>query len=188
MEKTKLRQDMKEKLAAIRKPLYEEKSYKIAQNLFKDSSWLNANIIGVTISNPPEVDTYQIIRKAWELGKTVVVPKCHPRKRQLRFRVLEKFSQLEKVFFGLYEPIESTTSEVESSDIDLLIVPGLAFTKEGYRLGFGGGYYDRYLKDYHGDILSIAFDIQIVPAFRVEKHDLPVQKIITDHEVINTYG
>ncbi|MDF2904300.1 MAG: 5-formyltetrahydrofolate cyclo-ligase [Bacillus sp. (in: firmicutes)] len=188
MEKNKLRQEMKQKLASQQKKVYEEKSDKIAQNLFKDLSWVNAKTVGITISNPPEVDTYQIIKKAWELGKTVVVPKCQPENRQLRFRVIEDFSQLEKVFFGLYEPIESITSEVDSHMIDLLIVPGLAFSREGYRIGFGGGYYDRYLKNYHGDKLSLCFDIQIVPHLPVEDHDLPVAKIITDHEVINTNG
>jgi 5-formyltetrahydrofolate cyclo-ligase len=187
MDKKQLRQEMKERLSLLKKPQYEDKSYRIAQTLFRDSDWKNADTIGITISNPPEVDTYQIIRKAWELGKTVVVPKCNSSEKQLGFRKLDRFSQLESVFFGLYEPNELLTNEVHADKIDLLIVPGLAFNKKGYRLGFGGGYYDRFLMNYHGVKISLAFDSQIVSSLPIEAHDLPVTKIITDDEVIVTY-
>lgn len=187
MIKQQLRQEMKNQLACITKPLYEEQSYLIAQRLYQQPEWIDATTVGITISNPPEVDTYQIIKKAWELGKRVVVPKCDPKTKQLHFRQLDRFSQLETVFFGLYEPITALTSELKTNEIDLLIVPGLAFTKEGYRLGFGGGYYDRLLMDYQGMVLSLAFDIQIVPNLPIEGHDLPVAKIITDLEVVEVY-
>ena len=67
-------------------------------------------MIGITISMPPEVDTYQIIRTAWAEGKRVVVPKCHGRRiNKLDFRELQTFHQLESVYFGLLEPIEAET-------------------------------------------------------------------------------
>jgi 5-formyltetrahydrofolate cyclo-ligase len=185
MEKGKLREDMKQKLAALAKPLYEDKSFKIAQNLFKEPNWIEANTIGVTISVCPEVDTYQIIRKAWEQGKKVVVPKCDTGTRKMIFRELQNFSQLETVYFGLYEPIEQLTRKIDIDEIDLLIIPGLAYTRKGYRIGFGGGYYDRFLEDYHGPTLSLAFDDQIVSELPIENHDLPVAKIITNREVID---
>jgi 5-formyltetrahydrofolate cyclo-ligase len=188
LEKKALRQQLKKKLSQLEKPDYEDLSFQIAQKLFHDEDWLNAHTVGITISNPPEVDTYQIIRKAWELGKTVVVPKCDPKHKRLHFRTLDRFSQLESVFFGLYEPIEAETDEVMSGEIDLLIVPGLAFTKDGYRLGFGGGYYDRFLTQYHGRTISLAFDLQIVACLPIEPHDLPVAKIITNVGVIDTNG
>lgn len=184
MNKKQLRQEMKEQLASISKPLYEEKSYTIAKKLYQDPEWLLADTVGITISNPPEVDTYQIIRKAWELGKKVVVPKCDPETKHLHFRKLDHFSQLESVFFGLYEPNPTQTIEMKADEIDLLIVPGLAFTREGYRLGFGGGYYDRFLMDYHRATYSLAFTEQIVDILPIERHDLPVDKIITDEEVV----
>ncbi|MDF2855534.1 MAG: hypothetical protein K0Q87_1385 [Neobacillus sp.] len=182
-----IRKQMKEKLDELSKPLYEDYSYRISKALFEDIDWKQANVIGITVSKQPEVDTYQIIRKAWELGKQVVVPKCIPSKKQLTFRTLTEFSQLESVFFGLLEPNEALTAETSSKDIDLLIVPGLAYTTKGYRLGFGGGYYDRFLSDYTGKTLSLAFHFQVIPQFTIEKHDLPVSKIITDIEVMHTY-
>lgn len=181
-----VRKQMKEKLGRLSKPLYEDYSYKIANALFEDTDWEQANVIGITVSKQTEVDTYQIIRKAWELGKQVVIPKCIPSKRELTFRTLTEFSQLESVFYGLLEPIEALTTATSSKNIDLLIVPGLAYTTKGYRLGFGGGYYDRFLSGFTGKTLSLAFNFQVIPQFTIEKHDLPVSKIITNNEVMST--
>ncbi|WHX99319.1 5-formyltetrahydrofolate cyclo-ligase [Neobacillus sp. DY30] len=183
-EKKRIRKEMKESLALLTKPFYEHYSYKIASTLYKDEDWLLANIIGITISKEPEVDTFQIIRKAWEAGKVVVVPKCDPKVKTLSFWRITEFSQLESVFYGLLEPKIEETTEVKPEDIDLLFVPGLAYTREGFRLGFGGGYYDRYLENYPGKTISLAFHIQVIPQFPVEKHDIPVSKIITNDEVI----
>jgi 5-formyltetrahydrofolate cyclo-ligase len=187
VDKKQLRQEMKGKMASIPKSLHEEKSLTIAEQLYKEPEWVNAKTVGVTISRHPEVDTYQIIKKAWELGKNVVAPKCIPSTKQMDFRVLEDFNQLETVYFGLLEPKESITRKVEPEKIDLLIVPGLSFTREGYRLGVGGGYYDRFLEKYRGNKISLAFDNQIASKLPVEEHDLPVDKIITDQEVIKTH-
>lgn len=182
-DKKAIRKQMRAELAKLSKPLYEDYSYKIANRLFQEPAWKDANLVGVTISNPPEVDTYQIIRKAWEQGKQVAVPKCHPAEKVLTFHVLTEFSQLESVFFGLFEPIEKRTEMIRTEDIDLLLVPGLAFTKSGNRLGFGGGYYDRFLQSYQGETISLAFSCQMISELPVEKHDLPVAKIITNEQV-----
>lgn len=179
-EKKSLRKQIQDRLAKMNKPQYEHSSYKIAQTLYQDSFWKEAGTVGVTISKFPEVDTYQIIRKAWEEGKQVVIPKCLPRKREMIFRTMTQFNQLESVYFDLLEPIEIATKEVQANEIDLLIVPGLAFTEEGYRLGFGGGYYDRYLTGFMGHTISLAFQSQIVSELPIEEHDISVRKIITD--------
>ncbi|MDQ0197297.1 5-formyltetrahydrofolate cyclo-ligase [Neobacillus ginsengisoli] len=185
-DKTALRDRMKETLGKLSKPLYEDYSYKIAMKLYDELAWKQAKIVGITVSKAPEVDTYQIIRKAWELGKQVAVPKCYPKEKKLSFRTLSEFSQLESVFYGLLEPIVEKTSIVEPSQIDLLLVPGLAYTMDGYRIGFGGGYYDRFLMDFTGETISLAFKEQIVPHFRVEEHDIPVSKIITNDAILKT--
>jgi 5-formyltetrahydrofolate cyclo-ligase len=179
MNKKEFRSLVLGELKKISKPEYEQLSLEIANQLYSSALWQNANTIGITISNYPEVDTYQIIRKAWEQNKRVVVPKCHPKEKQMSFHELKQFTQLESVYYGLLEPIETLTRKVDKVGIDLLIVPGLAFTKEGYRLGFGGGYYDRFLQDYEGNTVSLAFPIQLKEKLPIEKHDIPVQKIIT---------
>lgn len=184
-DKKSIRSEMKAALSQLTKPFYEDYSYQIAKNLYHQSEWIDAKVIGITISKQPEVDTYQIIRKAWELGKQVAVPKCHPQNKKLTFRILTEFSQLESVFYGLLEPVEALTTEVTPAEIDLLIVPGLAYNHQGYRIGFGGGYYDRFLQQYKGATASLAFHNQVIENMPVEVHDIPVSKIITDQGVIN---
>lgn len=186
-DKRILRKRIQQQLSEITRPEYEHNSYEIAQRLFSEESWEQAEIIGVTISKVPEVDTYQIIRKAWQENKQIVIPKCYPEDKTMSFRTLKAFNQLESVFYGLLEPIEKQTKEVPKQNIDLLIVPGLAFTRDGYRLGFGGGYYDRFLQDYHGKALSLAFNLQLVSELPIEQHDIPIKRIITAEETINIY-
>lgn len=179
MNKKELRSLVLGELKKLSKPEYEQFSYEIAKQLFTEELWKKASTIGITISNYPELDTYQVIRKAWEQGKRVVVPKCHPKEKQMSFHELNQFTQLESVYYGLLEPIEALTKKVAKEEIDLLIVPGLAFTHEGYRLGFGGGYYDRFLLEYNGSTVSLAFPVQLTAKLPLEEHDIPVQKIIT---------
>lgn len=184
MDKPELRTQLKEGLCKLSKPLYEDLSDQIARKLFDDNDWKKANVIGITISKFPEVDTYRIIREAWEQGKLVAAPKCYPKQKAMSFRLISEFSQLESVFYGLLEPIEDKTTLINQNEIDLLLVPGLGYTRDGFRLGFGGGYYDRYLSTYNGKTISLAFQSQMIPVFKTETYDIPVKKIITNEEVI----
>ncbi|MBP3039592.1 5-formyltetrahydrofolate cyclo-ligase [Bacillaceae bacterium Marseille-Q3522] len=183
-EKSLARLQMKKRLAQISDVVYEEKSAKIANLLCKQQLWHDAAAIAVTISIKPEVNTFGIIRKAWEQHKTVVIPKCYPKERRMEFRSFTAFNQLETVYAGLFEPIIAKTISVPAENINLVIVPGLAFTEEGYRLGFGGGYYDFFLENYQGDTIALAFDMQIISSIPLESHDQPVQHIITEQRII----
>ncbi|MDF2038615.1 5-formyltetrahydrofolate cyclo-ligase [Cytobacillus oceanisediminis] len=183
MDKKALRKKMLERMKELSKPEYEQLSYEIACSLYSSPLWLQAKTIGITVSKPPEADTWQIIRKAWEEGKRVAVPKCIPRSKQMVFRELNSFRDLESVYYGLWEPSPEKTDEVRSEEIETLIVPGLAYMKNGFRLGFGGGYYDRFLEHYEGRTVSLAFELQLINGVPVENHDKPVEMIITDQRV-----
>ncbi|WP_053364105.1 5-formyltetrahydrofolate cyclo-ligase [Bacillus sp. FJAT-27251] len=178
--KRQFREKVKSQLDSLSFPMYQDLSFQVACQLYKDKAWKDAKTIGITVSRQPEVDTFQIIRKAWEEGKAVAIPKCIPENKELVFRSFNRFSQLEMVYYGLYEPIPAETAEVPAGKIDLLIVPGLAFTPAGYRLGFGGGYYDRLLADYTGDTVSLAFQLQVFPELPIEAHDIPISRVITE--------
>lgn len=185
MDKTSIRNKMKIKLNAMDKITYEHKSYQIAKQLFHTNEWKNAAVIGITVSRFPEVDTWQVIRKGWAEGKAMVIPKCYPSTKNMKFFQIHEFNQMERVYYGLFEPKENHATEVKNSDIDLLIVPGLAFTTEGYRIGFGGGYFDRFLMHFQGANLSLAFTEQIKEELPIEQYDLPITQIITEQGFID---
>ncbi|MDN4609036.1 5-formyltetrahydrofolate cyclo-ligase [Sporosarcina highlanderae] len=163
---------------------YINKSSAIAEIFLDSEEYRNASTIGITISRFPEVDTISIIESAWKSGKNVAVPKCISATREMDFRLITSFDDLETVYMDLREPAIDKTEAIDKSSIDLLIVPGVVYSNEGYRIGFGGGYYDRYLVDYPGDRLSLAFEVQTAQSFMSESHDQPVDKIITESGVI----
>jgi 5-formyltetrahydrofolate cyclo-ligase len=185
--KIELRQKMKLELEQIDLDTYNLWSNQIAEQLFQTELWKNAKTIGVTISRGKEVNTFSIIEKAWEQGKKICVPKCYPKEKKMEFRQIRSFDQLEIVYYGLQEPIVKETELVDNREIDFLIVPGICFSKDGFRLGYGGGYYDRYLTNFHGSTVSLAFPVQIVEEIPREPHDIPVKYIVTTDRVIDCY-
>lgn len=188
MDKSTSRKEMLAKLKAMPEEVHREKTEKIIQRLAEDPIFVNAATIGMTISAFPEVDTSQLIDYCWSIGKKVAVPKCIPSTRGMDFYILTDYSELENVYMKLLEPRIDKSRYVSPNEIDLMIVPGVVFSKSGYRIGFGGGYYDRYLSAYNGDTVSLVFEIQMVESMPVENHDIPVQQLITENEWIETMG
>lgn len=185
MDKGQIRKEIKEKLQAMPQDTYKKWSSEIAAKLFNTEDWKQAQSIAITISQGTEVETRAIIEKGWEEGKRIVVPKCEPGTKDMTFRVLNSFDQLEVVYYGLLEPKETETMAVLASDINLMVVPGLAYNRKGFRIGFGGGYFDRFLNKYNGRTASLAFEeVQIVEELPIEAHDIPVNMIITNEQVI----
>ncbi|MBO0586501.1 5-formyltetrahydrofolate cyclo-ligase [Sporosarcina sp. E16_8] len=160
------------------------KSLVITDKVLASDEFRSADTIGVTISRYPEVDTRPLIEAAWAAGKRIAVPKCIHATRKMDFRLITTYDSLERVYMGLFEPIVDETLSVEKNEIDLQIVPGVVFSDEGYRIGFGGGYYDRYMSDYNGSTLSLAFAVQTSHRIPVEGHDIPVNKIVTEEKEI----
>ncbi|WP_325058516.1 5-formyltetrahydrofolate cyclo-ligase [Lentibacillus cibarius] len=157
---------------------------KLKDNLVTTNAWKTAEVIGITVSKGFEWDTKPIIQTAWKEGKTVCVPKCLPKERKLDFYVLDTYDQLETVFHDLLEPNPDATERVDKEMIDLLVVPGLLFDNNGFRIGFGGGYYDRFLTDFSNRKLSLASTKQIVEHFPPDSFDIPVESIITENGIL----
>lgn len=173
---TKLKGIDREEKAGIERTLY--------THLFESNLWKSAHSIGVTISRGFEWETRTIIEQAWKDQKTVHVPKCYPDEHQLVFYQLHSYDQLETVFYGLQEPKPEERYKVRKNVIDLLLVPGVVFNKQGYRIGFGGGYYDRFLSDFPNHTLSLISEMQLVDDLPVEDHDVAVQHLITENGFI----
>lgn len=160
-------------------------SLHIKENLFKEPSFMEGKTIAITISNKQEVDTKEIIESLWNHKKKVVVPKCNSADRSMNFYEINNFNQLENVYMDLLEPKPGCTHLVSPDHIDCIIVPGIVFDKKGYRIGYGGGYYDRYLTQFKGMLISLAFNIQIRNSVPVEEFDIPVDLILTETDRID---
>ncbi|MDZ5607995.1 5-formyltetrahydrofolate cyclo-ligase [Bacillus pseudomycoides] len=183
-EKVRLRKKIVEQMNSLSKEQHKTLSEQIVFSLYEQKEWRESETIGITLSMEHEVNTYVIIEQAWREGKKVFVPKCNRETRTMTFRQITNFNQLETVYMSLREPIPALTVEAEANEIDLLFVPGVAYTRRGERIGYGGGYYDRYLVQYEGKTLSLAFGFQIVSYIPTESFDQNVQKIITEKETI----
>lgn len=142
MDKASKRKEMITLLKTMDADQHRSKSDAILALLMEDPAFRSARIIGTTISAFPEVDTNRFLEECWKAGKKTAVPKCDPVTRAMTFRIVDDFSQLETVYMKLKEPVIQLTEEVGPDQIDLLIVPGVVFSRDGYRIGFGGGYYD----------------------------------------------
>ena len=146
--------------------------------------WKEAKIIALTKSMEIEFSTKNIVTLARSQGKQIVVPITFSN-RQMRFAYWNPQTEFRKNPFGIEEPIDPIW--VNEEEIDLVIVPGLAYSKKGERLGFGGGYYDCFLSQGEYDTVSLAYMEQVYETalWDVEKFDIPVEWLITIEGVIH---
>ncbi|WP_249871092.1 5-formyltetrahydrofolate cyclo-ligase [Oceanobacillus saliphilus] len=157
----------------------------LTNKLLSSSLWNMSDTIGITMSQGFEWSTKPIIEAAWDQKKKVCIPKCYPNDKKLIFYELESFEQLEIVYYNLLEPKTDVTKQIEKNSIDLLLVPGLIFDRNGYRIGFGGGYYDRFLTDYINVSVSLCSANQLVDYIPVEQFDIPVNYLILENAIIS---
>ena len=127
-----------------------------------------------------EVMTREFIRQVWADGKQVAVPKVHG--KDMTFYVLESFDQLEPGYFGIDEPVRGKIADDEQA---LLIVPGVAFDLQRHRIGYGQGFYDRYLSVHtNHSTIAVAFEFQVLEHVPSESTDICPQLLITEQRVL----
>jgi 5-formyltetrahydrofolate cyclo-ligase len=158
------------------------KSREIEERLFSLPEFLSAQSVMFFASFRSEVETGPMIQRALRLGKRVVLPKVQGNDLAL-YEIHDFGRDVEPGSWGIPEP--KTIIPVALADIDIMIIPGAAFDREGNRLGYGAGYYDKLLPAFGKATVALAFEAQIVDEVPVEKHDVPVWKIITEKRVIN---
>jgi len=164
-----------------------EKSLKIKNNLLSSNEFKNSKNIMFYMSFKKEADTQRIIKELLKTKeKKILVPYIIKRDLRLHVSELKDFNELEPKTFGILEPKEAYTREFNPDKLDLVIVPGIAFDKTGHRIGYGYGYYDRFLKTIKKDAIKIGlcYDFQLVEKIPEEEHDVPMDIIITDKDVI----
>lgn len=159
----------------------------IFDKLISSSEWNNAKQIGITISEFPELNTHKIMNQAFFDNKLIFVPKIYPH-HQMKFINVNETTTFVKNKFGLIEPNVANFMLYNDLNLDLMIVPGLAFDLNKNRIGFGGGYYDRYLEQHNlTKTVSLAYEEMVLPKFswKVENTDIKIDKVITNDGVIN---
>ena len=145
----------------------------LTQRLLSSAAYQKAQVIATYLSMPHEVSTAAFIKQAQLDGKRVLVPKTYGQGRMIFVDYDE--SRLQKSSFGLLEPMSEEA--VEKTEIDLIHVPGVVFNSQGFRIGYGGGYYDRYLDDYEGTSVSTIYQVQ-QEDFTPAQHDVAVKELI----------
>lgn len=182
MNKEKLRISILKKLKELPMESRQKFNESLLKQLKETNEWKQANTIAITLSRFPEVDTDLIVQAVWNDGKQVVIP-YSGKNRKLSFYLYNSKTEIKQSRFGLWEP-ENRKNEIVANQIDLILVPGLAYSNAGYRVGFGGGYYDRYLASYTGKTISVLYPFQLdnQTSALTEPFDIPVQKLLIASE------
>ncbi|MFC1807501.1 5-formyltetrahydrofolate cyclo-ligase [Candidatus Omnitrophota bacterium] len=172
-------------LAKLRSKSNEERyreSQEIKRRLFVDKDFQIAKFIMFYVSKSYEVDTSSMIEEALGLGKRVIVPVTDTKeKRLILSEIRDPKRELQEGPYGIYEPKKEYMRAVKIEDIDVVVVPGVAFDKKGNRIGHGGGYFDRFLKNLSKTIptIGLAFTSQLLERIKTLPWDIPVTRVIT---------
>ncbi|WP_125767026.1 5-formyltetrahydrofolate cyclo-ligase [Lapidilactobacillus wuchangensis] len=178
MKKKELRQQQIAQLQQLDPLLKRQEEASLYQQLWQLPLYQQAQSIGVTVSSPLEVATQPIIERAWQDQKQVYLPRTYPETHGMHFFEYQSDDELIKSDFGIPEPAESKT---QLDQLDLLLVPGLIYTADGWRVGFGGGYYDRFLADYPQTTVILALNAMVVsePVWQVGRYDQQIELVVT---------
>lgn len=179
--KNAIRNQMREQRQSLSPALHAEKSAQIRRRLEELPAYQSAEKILIYVSVKDEVETQQLIKDTLAEGRSLYVPKIQ--EGSLVICPLSTWKDLQPGTFGILEPCEIATP-AKPEEMDLIIVPGLAFDSRGHRIGYGKGHYDKLLKSTRGYKVGLAFDEQVLETVPDETHDVPLDLIITDKTLI----
>lgn len=180
----------KEKLAerkTLSRAAVRIKSTKIQKMLFKLPEFKKAQTVMFYVSFGQEVATHAMIKEALHQKKKVVVPKIKSNRTLAVYEITNFNKDLTRGSFGILEPKHSKRRSTPKTEIDLVVVPGVCFDlKKGTRLGFGAGYYDRFLQGSKDTtaLIGIAFEQQLARGVPCKVHDVSMHKIVTERRIL----
>ncbi len=175
MDKKQLRKTIRERKQAMSMAEIEEKSRILGDKLAATDAYKNAKTIYGYLPYNQEVRTVPMLERALKDGKQVAVPKVYG--DEMKFICLADLSQVEKGYAGIPEPIAD--GPVADDPTALVLMPGLAFDPQGHRIGYGGGFYDRFLAaEPNHPTLALCYDFQMLPQLETEAFDIPVDTVL----------
>jgi 5-formyltetrahydrofolate cyclo-ligase len=179
--KTVLRQQLGERLAALDPDEARVAAGRVHERLLARPEVARARRIFACLSFGHEIDTWALVERLLASGRTVYVPRADPRDGQLHLH--EYPCELRTLSFGLRQPprrLPELNREAIDGTIDVALVLGLGFDRRGYRLGYGSGYFDRFLARRPFPAVGLAYDAQLIERLPEEPHDVPMRVVVTD--------
>ena len=175
MDKQALRKEIRDKKRAMTEAEIIAASQRLAELFVASEAYRQAKTIYGYLPYNQEVRTVPMLQQALADGKRVAVPKCYG--DEMRFIYLEDLSQVEKGYCGIPEPI--TDEPVADDKTALVLMPGLAFDPQGHRMGYGGGFYDKFLeKEPNHPTIALCYGFQMLEHLETEAHDIPVDTVL----------
>ena len=157
----------------------------LQEKFLQTEEYKNAKVLLAFVSKDIEINTELIIKQALSDGKTLALPKCKEENLMV-FYIVDDLSQLMEGYYGLLEPNPEKCKMLSETENTVCLVPGLAFDREGYRIGFGKGYYDRFLLDYKGITVGMCYTKCVEEALPKGYYDRPIDILITEKYKIDT--
>lgn len=184
MEKLEIRNKMIYKRDSLSIDIKNQYDNVIFKKLISSEVYSKSKSIFTYISFGSEVDTKQFIDYALKDNKEIYVPKVDKTKREMKAVKIHNLNNMNVDKWGILEPRLVDESDIGNS-FDLIIMPGVAFDRFGNRIGYGGGYYDKYISllTYKCNKTALAYDFQIISHIKPDKHDVKVDNIITNIEL-----
>lgn len=175
MDKTELRREIRARKRAMTEAEIEDRSARLAQLFFASRAYQNAKTIYGYLPYNQEVRTVPMLERALKDGKKVAVPKVYG--EEMKFLYLDDLTAVAKGYAGIPEPIAD--EPVAHDETALVLMPGLAFDPQGHRIGYGGGFYDKFLAaEPNHPTLALCYEFQMLPKLDVEDHDIPVDTVL----------
>jgi 5-formyltetrahydrofolate cyclo-ligase len=164
----------------------------LANQVCRQWAYLNGNRVACYLANDGEIDPHHIIHTAWSLRKHVYLPVLSPFQKKLYFAPYRHGMAMNLNRFGIWEPACSPVNWVTAWQLDLMLLPLVAFDESGNRLGMGGGFYDRSLAyrrsrthSRRPTLIGLAHELQREPALAANSWDIPLDMIATEERVIH---
>ena len=189
-DKKILRKEILEKRNNMDLVKKEEMDKKILKEFYESKYYKEAEKIFIYISYDSEINTKEIINKALKNNKKIYVPRTEFKTRHMDAVEITSLDNLIESKYGILEPSKEE-SYIDPNDLDLIVVPGVAFDRNGGRMGYGAGFYDRYFKKINKENinkivkLALAYELQMLDKVPMNEQDVPVDYIITENGFIN---
>ena len=177
-QKHEIRDAMSNRRAKLNSDDIARLSRKTQENVISSVHFYSSNLIGVYYAAKSETKTDLIIDEALEHGKKVALPRTE--ESGIQFHQVAKGDKLAVGKFGIKEPISLNPIQ----NLDLVIVPGVAFDKQGHRLGYGNGYYDKYLSTTNAYSIGLGYSFQLVDKLPTDKYDIKLNSLATENGII----